>query len=221
MPASVGSTLSTESIVDSMIPAISPKAILPSTNASTATSFAADSTAGRAPPSASARYASRDAWEPFEIGWLEIVTELRLVGFRPERPQAVALALRRAVRKTLWVSQRVADRQSHIGRGELRFDAAVGEDDETVCNRLRMNDDAHAFCRNAEQPAGFDDFQPLVHHGGGVDRVLRTHAPRRMCERLRDAGVGHFFARRPPKRTARRGKHDRRDASATSSPIRH
>ena len=45
----------TRSIALSMIPAISPKRILPSTNAPTATSFAAERTAGTVPPAANAR----------------------------------------------------------------------------------------------------------------------------------------------------------------------
>ena len=95
------------------------------------------------------------------------------------------------------IGQGVADRQAHVGCGELRLHAAVGEDDEAV-------GDATADARRFESvsPAmpkrrlGLDHLESLVHHRGRVDRVLRSHAPRRMSERRGTLGSLHRLARR-------------------------
>jgi hypothetical protein len=52
-----------------------------------------------------------------------------------------------------------------------------------------MDGDVDAVDVQAEEVMRLDDFQPLVHHRGGVDRDLVAHAPRRMRERGFDRDV--------------------------------
>ena len=53
-------------------------------------------------------------------------------------------------------------------------------------DRLRVDDDLDVVVVDAEQLAGLDYLEPLVHERRGVDRDLRPHLPGRMGE-----GVGH------------------------------
>ena len=47
--------------------------------------------------------------------------------------------------------------------------------------------DVDAVGVHGEEVMGLDDFQPLVHHRGGVDGDLVSHLPGRMRERGLDA----------------------------------
>src|SRR6266487_1253717 len=64
---------------------------------------------------------------------------------------------------------------------------------------------------------GFEQLEPLVRECGGVDRDLRAHAPRRMCERLLWRDVLELVARPSAKRTAGGGQHERVDALRIAS----
>ncbi len=50
--------------------------------------------------------------------------------------------------------------------------------------------------------------QPLVHHGGGVDRDFRPHRPVRMVEGLLHRNVAKRLGRAVPERPAGRGQHE-------------
>ena len=53
-------------------------------------------------------------------------------------------------------------------------------------DRLRVHDDLDLLGPEIEQPPRFDDFQGLIHHGGGVDRDLLAHLPGGVVQRLFD-----------------------------------
>ncbi len=193
-----------------------PKAILPSTNA-----FDGDFVCGREDrrhrPRRSERLVGQaDAREASGVGRLEVVPQGSVaVTAAPE----IQSGSRWARRFRAGVYDRRRDRRSAYpmgrrmsGAASCAFDAAVGKNDEAVGDRLRMNDESHPLARNAEQAAGFDDFQPLVHHGGRVDRIFRAHPPGRMREGGGEAGAFHLVSRSSPEGAARRGQDDRRDA---------
>ena len=62
-----------------------------------------------------------------------------------------------------------------------------------------MHDDSNLVALEAEETARLDHLEPFVHHRRGIDRVLRSHSPRRMRERGRDVGPLHRFRGRLPK----------------------
>jgi hypothetical protein len=47
-----------------------------------------------------------------------------------------------------------------------------------------MDGDTDLFWRKAEESAGFDDLEALVHHGGGVDGDALAHDPGGVFEGL-------------------------------------
>ena len=59
-----------------------------------------------------------------------------------------------------------------------------------------------------KQIGGFDDLEPLVHHRGGIDGDLLSHAPVRMFQRLRQRGPLDVGALPCPERPARGGDDD-------------
>src|SRR5207244_3762214 len=67
---------------------------------------------------------------------------------------------------------------------------AVGELHERMNHRFRVNDDVDALGRQAEEPAGLDDFEGLVHEGGRIDRDLGAHAPGGMAQGFLDRDAG-------------------------------
>jgi hypothetical protein len=71
-----------------------------------------------------------------------------------------------------------------------------------------MNDYFNFRGGNVEQPAGFNDFEALVHQRGGIDSDTASHFPGGMIERLLDSdGVKIGFGR-VQERTAGGGEPD-------------
>ena len=56
--------------------------------------------------------------------------------------------------------------------------------------------------RNVEEPAGLDDFEPLVHEGGGIDRDFGAHLPIGVLERPFGCDVLQFLFRQGPEGSA-------------------
>ena len=75
----------------------------------------------------------------------------------------------------------------------------------SICSRLE-----------AEQPAGLDDFQGLVHHRGRVDRDFRSHVPGRMRQCLLGGDASAAVPCPTAKRPAAGRQHDA--ANFTSAP---
>ena len=55
-----------------------------------------------------------------------------------------------------------------------------------------MDDDVDLVGSDAEEPAGFDDFETLIHHGGGIDGDAVAHFPVGVGEGLIDGDVGEL-----------------------------
>ena len=89
----------------------------------------------------------------------------------------------------------ILDRETHIGFAHLGDDGAIDVFYHGVNDALGMDDDVHAVHWNIEKPAGFDHFQPLVEHGGGVDGYFASHVPGGMLQCLfqSDGGKGVFI----------------------------
>ena len=117
-------------------------------------------------------------------------------------------------RQPVGVGQRVADRQAHVGRGELRLHAAVGED---ARSRARST----AGARRSERGRRAKPKRRLASMTSSplfiiVAESMVFFVPMRqvgcasaVCRFARS----HRFARRAQKRTARGGEHDRGDAA--------
>ena len=54
---------------------------------------------------------------------------------------------------------------------------------------LRMDDNVDLVGADTEEPAGFDDLEAFVHHGGGINGDAVAHAPVGMGEGLFDGNV--------------------------------
>src|SRR5687768_9699344 len=59
-------------------------------------------------------------------------------------------------------------------------------------HRLGVDDDVDLFGREVEEPAGFDQLQALVEHGGGVDGDLVAHPPGGVVEGVGGGGGFDF-----------------------------
>ncbi len=71
-----------------------------------------------------------------------------------------------------------------------------------------MEDDVDPRGRETEEEVRLDDLEPLVHHGGRVDRDLRPHLPRRVRERLLDRDRAERLEVPLAERSARAGQDD-------------
>ena len=109
---------------------------------------------------------------------------------------------------TIGVGKRVLNGHAHIRRGELREDGAIDEFDERVDDGLRMKDDVDLLGTHVEEPVGFDDFEPFVHHGGGINGDAVAHFPVGMCEGLVDGDVGELREWRFAERATGGGEDD-------------
>ena len=151
----------------------------PARKAATATSFAALSTAGAVPPaSAAARArrrpgsargpAPRNRAAPAATKSSDCTPE----SIRSGQPRAWAIG------------------RAHVRVAELGEDRAVHVLHQRMHDALRMYDHLDLRRFHAEQQAGLDQLEPLVHQGGRIDRDLAAHVPARMGAGLlrRDRG---------------------------------
>ena len=76
----------------------------------------------------------------------------------------------------------------------MGLDAAILELNAAVDDALWVDHDLDVGGLHVEQPAGFNDLEPLVHQGCGVNRDLGAHVPIRVSEGLRFGDA--FEARR-------------------------
>ena len=157
---------------------MSRKASSPARKRPTAASLAALSTAPQVPPRRATSYPNCRAGKRLVVGLLEV----------PGRQLAPVEPPRRA-RHALRIGQGVLDRQPHVRRRQLGQHRAVHELDERVDDRFGVDDDLDLLGRQAEQPAGLDHLQGLVHQRGGIDGDLRPHAPGRVAQGLLDGDV--------------------------------
>lgn len=103
---------------------------------------------------------------------------------------------------TLWVRQGVSNRQTHIGLAKLGQDGAIDKFHHGVDGGLGMDDDLDFFVGYLKEVVGFDDLEPLVDEGGGIDRDLGPHVPGGMLEGAMVVGVFDFPIGRMEERTA-------------------
>ena len=170
--------------VRSTIRAISPKPIRSSRNAATAISLAAFSAVGAPPPASQASMAMPSAGN-----------RPRSASSNVRRPSAARFGRANPGGDPVGIGEAMGDGRAHVGRGHAGDQRTVGEVDQPMHDRLRMDDDGEPLGRHAEEVMGLDQLEPLVHQAGGIDRHLRPHHPVRMLERLR-LGRGLRCARR-------------------------
>ncbi len=72
-------------------------------------------------------------------------------------------------------------------------------------DRLRVDDDLDLFEGDVEEQVRFDDFQPFVDQGRGVEGDDRAHAPRGVGERLLWGDVGELGGGAAAERSAAGG----------------
>ncbi len=79
----------------------------------------------------------------------------------------------------------VEDGEAHVGDRDLGEDAAVNVLHQRMDGGLGVDGYLDARGRKVEEAAGFDDFEALVEHGGGVDGDALAHDPGGVLEGLR------------------------------------
>ena len=145
----------------------------PSRNAPTATSFAAFSTAGVVPPASAALRARARAGKRSRSGASKSRRAARRMSSdstpelsRSGQPSACAIGVRMS------------------GLPSCASIDAVDVFDQRVHDALRMHDHFDLRGRQAEQQAGLDQLQALVHQRRRIHRDLAPHDPARMRARL-------------------------------------
>ena len=108
----------------------------------------------------------------------------------------------------LGVRQRVLNRDSHIGKPQLRDDGIVGIFDRGMDNAFAVHDDLHVLRANGKQPNRFNEFKTFVHHCCGIDGDFRAHFPVRVLERVGNGDLFEFFFGLAEKRSAGRGQNN-------------
>ncbi|GBH08590.1 DNA-binding transcriptional regulator [Pseudomonas syringae pv. actinidiae] len=71
--------------------------------------------------------------------------------------------------------QCIGNGRTHVGITQLGQHRAINVIDQRVDHALRVNHHLDLIRACVEQPAGFDQLQPLVHHGRRIDRNLAPH----------------------------------------------
>ena len=99
----------------------------------------------------------------------------------------------------------MGDRHPHVGQRHAGVHRAVGEGHEAVDHRLRVHHHVEPVGRDAEQVMRLDQFEPLVHQAGRIDRHLRPHRPVRMGQRLASRVAAAIRSARPGAERAARG----------------
>ena len=102
----------------------------------------------------------------------------------------------------------MGDGRAHVGRRQMRHGGAVLVTDQAMHDRLGMHHHAELFRRQGEKEMRLDQFQPLVHQGGAVERNLAAHRPVGMGDRLFHRGGAHALQRPFAERAARGGDGD-------------
>ena len=106
------------------------------------------------------------------------------------------------------VAEGVGDWQAHIGLAELGLHGAVGEFDHGMDDTLRVDDYLDLVEGHSKQPACLDDFQALVHQGGGIDGHLGPHVPIGMLQSGLPAHAGQFGQGSIQERASRGGEEE-------------
>ena len=133
----------------------------------------------------------------------------RLVRLRKGQRAALQQVQRpiRALRP-MGILQRVADRQLHVRRAQLRQQRAVPKLHQRVDDALPVDHRAHLLHGKAVQPHGLDDLQSLVHQRGGIHRDLRPHVPVGMPQGVRRRHMLQLLVASAEKRPAGAGQPD-------------
>ena len=122
-------------------------------------------------------------------------------------------------------AERVGDRRAHVGIAQLRQHRAVDVFDQRVHDALRMHHHFDLRRRQAEQQAGFDLLQSLVHQRGRVHGDFSSHHPTRMRAGLFGRDCAQRAGRRAQERPARgcqqNTSHVGAGAAATLGPCMH
>ena len=102
--------------------------------------------------------------------------------------------------------QGILNGDHHVRHPQLGQDGPVLVLDQRMDDAFPMDHDLNLVGRHVKQPPGLDQFQPLVHHGGGIDGDFGPHIPVGMAQSLR-RGYGLELCRRfSVKRAARSGQ---------------
>ena len=97
----------------------------------------------------------------------------------------------------------VSDRNAHVRVAHLSQHSSIHVVDHRMNHALRMDDHLDPLRRRVEQQTGFDQFQTLVHHRGGIHRNLASHDPVRMGHGLVRRHVVEFVETLAQERPAR------------------
>lgn len=87
----------------------------------------------------------------------------------------------------------VSDGEFHVGRGDVGEDRTVGELDHAVNLALWVDGHIDVIVIEAEKMVRFDDFEPFVDPGGGVDGDFGAHVPRGVGQGVFCGNRGEFL----------------------------
>ncbi len=114
----------------------------------------------------------------------------------------------------------MSDRHPHVRVTQLRNHRTIDVIDHRMNNALRMKYNLYVTGPDVEQKAGFDQFKPLVHHGGRINRDLSTHHPVRVGNRLLWSNFVKFVQRLDSERSTRTSQQDPPDLpAANANPV--
>ena len=118
------------------------------------------------------------------------------VGALREEVQAVP-----GILQPLRISQSQTNRNPHIRKSHLSDHRSIRKFHHGMNDTLRVHVHSDFGRRHIEEPASLDDFQTLVHHGGGIDGNLPAHGPLWMIQRLIQSHIFQLFRRVLPERS--------------------
>ncbi|MOA40242.1 hypothetical protein D3C78_1620970 [compost metagenome] len=90
---------------------------------------------------------------------------------------------------TLRISKCVLNRNPHIRRAKLSYNAMIGKFHKRMDDAFRMDYYVDIIVGQAKQPMGLNHLKPFVHHRCGINRYFCAHGPVGMIQGLlhRDA----------------------------------
>ena len=138
------------------------------------------------------------------VGVRQVAEALSVGRLESQRRELGKVEPRRVATQSARVSQRIGDRQMHVGRPQLSHHGTVSKLHHGMNNRLRMHHDLNPLGRQAKQPSRLDHLESFIHHRRRINRHLGAHRPIRVAQRLGRRDVGQCLARRRAKRSAGR-----------------
>ncbi len=110
-------------------------------------------------------------------GQLQTRKDVVARGLETQAPQGHQVQWREPQGQTVGIAQTVGYGHAHVRRPQMGHKRSVMVAGQGMDDALGMDHHFHPRRRQAEQTAGLDDLQALVHKGGRVHADFRAHGP--------------------------------------------